>query len=354
MQKTRGKTLGEAMVKILVVAPSWIGDMVMAESLLQLLRQYQPQVLIDILAPSYLESLLQRIPYVNKIWLSPLSHGEFNIKQRFALAKVLSKQNYSQAIVLPNSWKSALIPFLAKIPLRTGWRGEMRYFLLNDLRPLKKKNFPTMIQRFAALACNKNQHPPNNIPNPSLYTNATSITKTTKELNLPPPTPQQPILALCIGAEYGPAKCWPSNYFAEVAKVKSEEGWAVWLLGGTKDQHIAAAIQKACNNICTDLTGKTSLAQVIDLLSLTKAVVTNDTGLMHVAAALDLPLIAIYGSSSPQFTPPLTSKAHILSLHLPCSPCFQRQCPLQHFKCMLELKPDKVLTILKNFPHNPN
>lgn len=330
--------------KILIIAPSWVGDMVMAESLLQILRQNHPHISIDVFAPSYLEPLLKRISYLNKIWLSPFAHGQFSLSERYLLAKTLRLQNYDQAIILPNSWKSALIPFLAKIPKRTGWRGEMRYFLLNDIRVLDKKNLPLMVQRFVALGVAKNTPLPNSIPNPRFYTNEVFVAQTLQELNLP--MPQQPILALCIGAEYGPAKRWPAKYFAQIATIKAKEGWAIWLFGGKKDQEVAVQVQQACNNICLDLTGKTSLAQAIDLLSLARVAICNDSGLMHVAAALDLPLVAIYGSSSPQFTPPLTNKAKILSAHLPCSPCFKRQCPLGHFKCMLELEPDKVLQVL--------
>jgi len=332
--------------KILIIAPSWVGDMVMAESLLQILRRNHPQVLLDIFAPAYLEPLLKRIPYINKIFASPFTHGELNLKQRLFLAKNLRLQNYDQAIILPNSWKSALIPFLANIAKRTGWRGEMRYFLLNDIRILNKNKLPLMVQRFAALGVDKNAALPNPIPNPRLYTNAVLVKQTLEELGVA--FPKQPVLALCVGAEYGEAKRWPANYFAKVAQAKASEGWAIWLCGGIKDREIAVQIQQESNNVCIDLTGKTSLAQVVDVLSLATAIITNDSGLMHIAAALDLPLLAIYGSSSPQFTPPLTSKAQILSLNLPCSPCFKRQCPLGHFKCMLELRPEIVLQALNN------
>lgn len=323
--------------KILVVAPAWVGDMIMAQALLKFLKQNNPAVVIDVLAPQYLSVLIERMPEVSQVISSPFQHGELNLRGRFALAKKLRSAAYDQAIVLPNSLKAALIPFWAKIRLRTGWCGEMRYFLLNDLRILDKKKLPLMVQRFVALGLPKGESLPDNIPMPRLMPKPDLI------------PPQSPVLALCVGAEYGPAKRWPPQYFAELAKRQAQLGWEIWLIGGVKDQPVAAEIQQRCNDLCKDFTGKTSLAEAIDLLSLASLVVTNDSGLMHVAAALEVPLIAIYGSSSPDFTPPLSIKAKILSLKLPCSPCFQRTCPLEHFKCMLELLPQ---TVIENIDHS--
>jgi heptosyltransferase II len=346
--------------KILIIAPSWVGDMVMAQSLLRLLKQRDPFVALDVLASVHLHPLLLHMPEINRILELPFNHGEFNLKGRYSIGKKLRSERYDQAIVLPNSWKSALIPFFARIPRRTGWRGEFRYILLNDIRVLDKEKFPLMVQRFLALGSSLDNGqrkygkekvicrcPLSRLDPflPSLAVSAENVLQTLHKFNLAKPSCS--IIACCVGAEYGASKRWPTNYFAEVAKVKANEGYAIWLLGGNKDREAAASIQKASGNVCTDFTGRTDLSEVVDLLSLASAVVTNDTGLMHIAAALNLPLIVIYGSSSPEFTPPLTKDAKILALGLTCSPCFKRVCPLRHFKCMLDLKPDFVLKALK-------
>lgn len=335
--------------KILIIAPSWVGDVVMSQALLKELRRQNSCAEIDVLAPQYLHPLLLRMPEVHHVFSMPVKHGEFGLAERYAIGKSLRKNSYDRAIILPNSWKSALIPFFAKISVRTGWRGEMRYFLLNDLRVLAAKKIPLMVDRFSALGLRKNTGKKtlrdDAILHPKLTTTPENIEKVLKKFNLS--LSKAPVIAFCIGAEYGETKRWPADYFAEVARVKYAEGYDIWLLGGEKDRAFAEVVQRNCGDICVDFTGKTDLADVIDLLSLAKAVVTNDTGLMHIAAALDIPLIAIYGSSSSDFTPPLTGKAQILNLKLPCSPCFKRKCPLGHLKCMLDLTPRYVLETLE-------
>jgi len=156
------------------------------------------------------------------------------------------------------------------------------------------------------------------------------------------------MLGMCPGAEYGPAKQWPAEYYADIAREKLAQGWQVWLFGSDKDVAVTKEINTLTQNQCMDLSGKTSLADAIDLMSCTDTIVTNDSGLMHVAAALDRKVIAIYGSTDPGFTPPLTDKAKIISLDLDCSPCFKRDCPLGHTKCLVDLKPERVLTALDN------
>lgn len=332
--------------KILIIAPSWVGDMVMAQALLRLLKQRDSAVVLDVLAPMHLHPLLLHMPEINHILDLPFNHGEFNLKRRYAIGKALRSEKYDQAIVLPNSWKSALIPFFARIPKRTGWRGEFRYLLLNDLKILDKEKLPLMVQRMLVLGSSLDiRHLRNQDLFPCLVVREENVLQAFRKFNLE--KSDRKIIALCIGAEYGVSKRWPANYFAEVAKIKANEGYDIWLFGGNKDREIAASTQKASGNVCTDFTGKTDLGDVVDLLSLASIVITNDTGLMHVAAALNLPLIVIYGSSSPTFTPPLTRNAKILTLGLACSPCFKRVCPLKNFKCMLDLKPDFVLKALK-------
>jgi heptosyltransferase-2 len=198
-----------------------------------------------------------------------------------------------------------------------------------------------MIQRFFALGLAKDKLLPRDLPYPSLQICPEQLSSTLAKFHLA--NLNQPLLVLCPGAEYGPAKRWPAKHYAEIARAKHAIGWQVWLLGSAKDQKVAAEIQQLSNGVCQDLTGKTDMGEAIDLLSLASLVVTNDSGLMHVAAALDRPIIALYGSSSAHFTPPLSNKAKILSLNLPCSPCFKRECPLEHFECLNKLLPAQVL-----------
>lgn len=324
---------------VLIIGPAWVGDMVMSHSLIQLLNQRSPNTLIDVVAPEWGQALLSRMPEVRQTISLPIKHGEFGLKKRIQIAEQLNKNNYQQAIVLPNSWKSALIPFLAKIPLRTGWCGEMRWGLLNDLRYLNKQQYPLMVERFLMLGLPKNSELPQKYLFPKLTVLPETQAASLAQFNL---SLQQPILALCPGAEYGPAKRWPANYFAEVAQYYLKQGWQVWLFGANKETDIANTIQQICHHQCVDLVGKTNLAQAIDLLSLSSAVVSNDSGLMHIAAALQRPLVVVYGSTDPEFTPPLTSQVKSLRLNLPCSPCFERVCPLKHMNCLNQILPQQV------------
>lgn len=317
--------------KILIVGPAWVGDMVMAQCLFKLLKREQDAI-IDVLAPAWSLPLLSRMPEVNAGIAMPVGHGELALIKRYSLAKKLRQQTYDQAIVLPNSFKSALIPWLAGIPVRTGWRGEVRYGLLNDLRILDKKRYPLMIERFMALALK----PHETIPADYAY----------PQLNAFPNVQVASILAICPGAEFGPAKRWPEEHYAELAKAKLAVGWQVWILGSPNDSLVAAKIMQLTEHQCIDFTGKTSLVEAIDLLASATVVVCNDSGLMHIAAALNKPLIALYGPTTEIFTPPLSANAQTLSLTLDCQPCHQRICPLKHHRCMKELKPENVLALL--------
>lgn len=325
--------------KILIIGPSWVGDMVMAQSLFMELKKQQPHCQIDVLAPAWSFPLLERMPEVTDAIEMPLTHGQFGWGLRKTIGKQLQQSQYDQAILLPNSWKSALIPFFAKIPLRTGFLGEARWGLLNDARSLDKKDLSMTVQRFVALAFDKNQA---NIKylTPALKIKASDQQAAIKKFEI---DTSKKIIALCPGAEYGPAKQWPAKHYAELAKQKIAEGWGVFIFGSVKDKAVSAEINKLAANNCQDFSGKTSLAEAIDLMSLADVVVSNDSGLMHVAAALDKKLVAIYGSSDPKFTPPLNKEAKILNLNLECAPCFKRECPLGHTNCLLDILPAQVL-----------
>lgn len=327
-----------------MIGPSWVGDMVMAQTLFKVIKQNQPDATIDVMAPAWSVPLMERMPEVNKGLVLPFGHGQLRLRERYKLGKALRAENYDQAYVLPNSWKSAIIPWAAKIPLRMGWLGEQRYGLLNDARRLDKARYPLMIERFVALAGKPNAPLPNPIPKPrfDIAGKAVADALLKHELLLD----DQPILALCPGSEFGSSKRWPPEYFAEVANQKLNEGWHVWLFGSPKDQPISAQIQHLTQARCKDLTGKTSLSEAIDLMSIARALVTNDSGLMHIAAALEIPQVVPFGSTSPKFTPPLSDKATILRLGLDCQPCFKRECPLQHHRCMRGLTPAMILDAL--------
>jgi heptosyltransferase-2 len=329
--------------KILVVGPSWVGDMVMAQSLFIALKNSHPGCQIDVLAPAWTLSLLETMPEVSKAIAISLPRGKFGLMARIKLGLSLRSEGYDQAILLPNTWKSALTPFFANIPIRTGYLGECRWGLLNDIRKLDKRVLTMTVQRFVALGLPLDAPLPPVCPQPALSISQDRQQAVIEQFKLALNTASVNILALCPGAEYGPAKRWPAQYYADVARHKIAQGWQVWLFGSAKDQADAAQINSETSGRCTDFTGRTSLAEAVDLMSLATAVISNDSGLMHVAAALNKKVIAIYGSSDPDFTPPLNDKAHIISLNLDCAPCFKRECPLGHSQCLTGIMPEQVL-----------
>ncbi len=327
---------------VLVVGPAWVGDMVMAQSLFKTLKAAAPDHPLDVLAPAWSAALLARMPEVRDTVTTPFTHGRLQLGQRRRVAHALKSRAYRRAIILPNSYKSALIPWFARIPRRTGYVGEQRWGLVNDIRRLDRQALPMTVQRFVALAAPRGAPPPvaDTLPAPALCTDDARAADTCSALGL---DTERPVLALCPGAEYGPAKRWPVAHFAAVARAKHELGWQVWLLGSTRDREACDAVRALTGPDCVNLAGRTTLEQVIDVLSRARLVVSNDSGLMHIAAALDRPLIALYGSSDPGFTPPLSPRAQVLWLHLECSPCFERHCPLGHTRCLKDITPERVL-----------
>ncbi|MEP4145769.1 MAG: lipopolysaccharide heptosyltransferase II [Halioglobus sp.] len=319
--------------KILVIGPSWVGDMVMSQVLYRHLQQTRPGVIIDVAAPAWSEPILERMPEVNRAITKPIGHGEPAIGRRWKLGRALRAENYDQAIMLPNSLKSALIPFFAGIPRRTGWRGEMRYGLLNDMRILNEQALPLMVQQFAALGEDASAVLPEILPAPRLVVDEAQATACREKFRI---AADVPTLALCPGAEFGSAKRWPAEYYGQLAKQFLDRGWQVALFGSTNDQPVTAEIVSAAGSSerCFDLAGRTQLAEAVDMLSLATAVVSNDSGLMHIAAALARPLVVIYGATSPGFTPPLNDNSSVVVSEIDCAPCFQRECPLGHHKCM--------------------
>ena len=307
-------------MNILVIGPSWVGDMMMSHSLYQQLKVQHPEAQIDVLAPNWCKPLLARMPEVRHAIEMPVGHGSFALGARYHLGKSLRNQ-YDMAIVLPNSWKSALLPLFAKIPLRRGWKGESRYFLLNDLRS-NKQAYPMMVQRYVALAFAKEAVPQAaDLPILKPYL---SVDKTEQAQTLQAFAKQwaqlenRPVIGFCPGAEFGPAKRWPHYHYAELAQQLIAKGYAVAVFGSAKDveagEQIAQALPEMARRFCVNLAGQTSLNQAVDLIAACTAVVSNDSGLMHIAAATQRPLVALYGPTSPSYTPPLADNAVIIRL----------------------------------------
>lgn len=307
-------------MNILIIGPSWVGDMMMSHSLYQTLKKQYPDCHIDVLAPDWCRPLLSRMPEVRKTLLMPIGHGSFALGERYRLGKALRNQ-YDMAIVLPNSLKSALIPVFAKISVRRGWKGESRYFFLNDLRQ-HKEHYPMMVQRYVALAYEKSAVPNAQdlaIPIPYLMIRQDEIERTQHKFQAQLALSENRLaIGFCPGAEFGPAKRWPHYHYATLAKMLIEEGFSVQLFGSKKDEEIAAQIcqglPEAQQQYCLNLCGQTTLNEVVDMIAGCAGVVTNDSGLMHIAAALGRPLVACYGPTSPDYTPPLSPYAEIIRL----------------------------------------
>ncbi|VEI58928.1 ADP-heptose--LPS heptosyltransferase [Pasteurella multocida] len=307
-------------MKILIIGPSWVGDMMMSHSLYQVLKQQYPACEIDVMAPNWCKPLLARMPEVRNAITMPIGHGAFALGERYRLGKALRNQ-YDMAIVLPNSLKSAFIPFFAKIPLRRGWKGESRYIFLNDIRN-NKKDYPMMVQRYIALGFEKGAVPKAaDLPRPVPYLTinseeqAETLKKFEKQTAL---TEHRPSIGFCPGAEFGPAKRWPHYHYAKLAELLIQQGYAIRLFGSAKDNEVGEDIRQALpqnlRHYCINLAGQTSLNEAVDLIADCVAVVSNDSGLMHIAAAVQRPLVALYGPTSPTYTPPLSDKAIIIRL----------------------------------------
>ena len=337
------KYLSEKPEKLLIIAPSWIGDAVMSQPLLAKLKQQYPDCLIDIMAPPWVKPIFGRMAEVHDILDSPLVHKKLNWSGICQSAKTLKEKKYDQAIVLPNSFKSGLIAFKAGIPVRRGYLGEMRYGLINDIvRPDPKKTI-RLIDRYLKIADAK--HYPMAVNDgfmpPSLLSFPEKQEKLLHQFGL---TKDIPLICICPGAEYGPAKQWPIHHVAKLVELLSQNKYQICLIGSQKDN--AAAIQVLAQlpqqENCLNLCGKTTLEDAIDFLAIASAAVVNDSGLMHVACAVHIPVFALYGSSNPAYTPPVSEKASVIINKQPCSPCFERTCRFGHYACLESILPEHL------------
>ena len=327
---------------ILLVAPSWIGDAILSEPLLAILREPLQEPIVDVLAPRWCAPVYARMRGVRNIIENPIGHGELRLGERRALARTLRAAGYTRALVLPNSFKSALIPWMARIPRRIGYAREARGMLLTDARRLDTKALPRLVDQFVALAAQPGELVPISAA-PVLVPDAGNAAEAIRALGL---STHRPVAILCPGAEFGPAKRWPAEHFITLAQRFIDSGYVVWLVGSPNDRVAADPIAAAIPEV-RDVCGRTDLGTAIDLLATASVVVSNDSGLMHAAAAVGRPLVALFGSSSPAYTPPLSPLARVAKIQIVCSPCFQRECPLGHFKCMRELSPNLVYDLAR-------
>jgi heptosyltransferase-2 len=338
------------MHRILIVAPNWIGDAVMSQPLLAAIKASYPNAAIDVLATPWVAPVYRACSEVAELIEADLRHGQLQWGLRRTLAAQIKKRNYASCYVLPNSLKSALIPWLANIPVRIGYQGELRRILLTETKANspKMQRIP-MVEHYANLcACSRNLDLA--IRSPQLSPTATALEVARTRLQAAC-IQTDALVVLCPGAEYGPSKRWPAAHFAALAQsiLNAKPTASVVLLGGPSDRAIGDAIvsSTASDGRIFNWCGSTSLDEAIAIIGMCSKVVSNDSGLMHIAAALQVPQVAIFGSSDSNHTPPNSVKATVISLHLPCSPCHQRECPLGHLSCLNQISTERVFAALQ-------
>ena len=338
------------MHRILVIAPNWIGDAVMSQPLLAAIKASYPHAVIDVLATPWVAPVYRACSEVAELIEADLRPGQLQWGLRRALAAQIKKRNYASCYVLPNSLKSALIPWLANIPVRIGYQGELRRLLLTETKANspKTQRIP-MVEHYANLCVpSRNSDAAMRVPQLSPTASALETVRTRLQAA---GIQTNALVVLCPGAEYGPSKRWPAAHFAALTQsiLNAKPTASVVLLGSPSDRAVGDAIISAAapNSRIFNWCGETSLDEAIAVIGMCSHVVSNDSGLMHIGAALQVPQVAIFGSSDPSHTPPNSTKAIIISLHLPCSPCHQRECPLGHLNCLNQISPERVFAALQ-------
>jgi heptosyltransferase-2 len=329
--------------RTLIISPNWIGDAVMAQPLLQLLHKQNPQGPIDVLAPSWVAPVWRAMAEVDTVIEAPFRHGKLQLRERWSFAQQLRQRGYADAYVLPNTLKFALIPWLAGIAKRVGYVGEMRYGLLNVLYRHDKKSPLPMVQFYAALAGFGDGA---EVPRPVLSVSTTQIDAALQIAKL---SDAARVIVFAPGAEFGSAKRWPTTHFAQLAvKILREDPDArVVILGSARDREVGDEIEALAPAVI-NLAGTTSLSEAIGLIAHADAVVSNDSGLLHIASALNRKIVAIYGPTDPLHAPPFSDASASLYLGLDCAPCRQRECPLGHHRCMQDIAPQRVLQAMQS------
>lgn len=315
--------------------------MVMAQTLFRVLALRHPGAEIDVLAPDWSRPLLERMPEVDHALVLPVGHGQLALRARWRIGRALRSRRYDWAIVVKRTFKSALIPAIARIPRRTGTLGEARFGLLNDIREAKAETHPLNHRRYVALALDEGEELADaELPPPALRVDPLNRDRSVARLCL---DPEAVPVGLAPGAKYGPAKRWPEKYWIELSQALVDMGRSVWIFGADDERGAGDRIARAVGPGVTNLAGRTSLVDAVDLASLCGCVVSNDSGLMHLAAAAGAHTVALFGSTSPRNTPPLTDRRTILWRELSCSPCFARECPLGHYDCLQGIAPATVV-----------
>jgi heptosyltransferase-2 len=333
--------------RTLIIAPNWIGDSVMAQPLLQLIRQQHPERPIDVLCTPGVAAVWQAMDEVHQVLETNFRHGELQLRERWELARRLRRKNYQEAYILPNTLKFALIPWLAGIPRRIGYKGESRYGLINIMHQDDKDHPRPMIPFYAALASSP-ETPVGKVsdyPRPRLAASEEQINKAFSFCAL---HREWPLVVFAPGAEFGSAKRWPAAHYAALADlVRAAQPYAqIALLGSSKDMAICEKIVGLAPGV-RNLAGITKLGDAVALIAAAEAVVANDSGLLHIAAALNRPVIGLYGPTDPDHAPPVAELAKVISLRLECAPCKERRCPLRHRNCMRKMLPEQVWGELK-------
>lgn len=328
--------------RTLVISPNWIGDAVMAQPLLRLLHEKHPERPIDVLAPAWVAPVWRAMREADTVLEAPFRHGALQLRERREYAQMLRQRGYADAYVLPNTLKFALIPWLAGIPKRVGYKGEMRYGLLNEIHHDNRDKPRPMVSFYAALANapTPDVPVPSALPRPSLSVSEEKIAQVMSRIGL---HMDRPLVLFAPGAEFGSAKRWPTSHFAELAKTIRHErnDVQIALMGSGKDKDVCDEIAVSVPGV-RNLAGVTVLDEAVALIAQASAMVSNDSGLLHIASALNRPIVAIYGPTDPLHAPPFSDVAKSLYLGLECAPCRQRECPLGHHRCMREISAGMV------------
>lgn len=326
--------------RVLIIMPNWIGDAVMAQPLLQLLHAQDPDIQIDVLATAWVAQVVRAMPEVSEVIQAPFRHGALQLSERLAFAGELRQRKYNAAYVLPNTLKFALLPWLAGIPLRVGYKGESRYGLINRMH-FDDKNHPRPMTRFyGALAFPPVKEFTTAIPKPKLVVENQDVVAVLDAFSL---SQSRRLVIFAPGAEFGNAKRWPAEYFSLLGQrlQSADPNVQFILMGSAKDTEVCTEVQSGLPDAQV-LAGKTDLFQAISLIAAADLIVSNDSGLLHIASSLNRPVAAIYGPTDPMHAPPFSDMSFSFSYPIECAPCKQRECPLGHHQCMRNLSPESV------------